>query len=43
MVTRKLFQEDVYKKNCISTIVDVQGTGTKDDPFARIGRDYFFS
>ena len=33
MITRKLFQEDVYKKDCISTILDVQGTGSKEDPF----------
>lgn len=33
MITRKLFQEDVYKRNCVSTIVEVHGTGTNEDPF----------
>jgi alanyl-tRNA synthetase len=33
MITRKLFQEDVYKKDCISTILEVHGTGSKEDPF----------
>ena len=33
MITRKLFQEDVYKKDCISTIAEVHGTGTREDPF----------
>ncbi len=32
-MTRKLYQEDVYKKECESTIVDIQGTGKADDPF----------
>lgn len=33
MATRKLFQEDVYKKECTCTIIDVLGTGTPEDPF----------
>jgi alanyl-tRNA synthetase len=32
-MTRKLFQEDVYKKENESVIVGVQGTGTAEDPF----------
>lgn len=32
-MTKKLFQEDVYKKGCESTIIEVQGTGTASDPF----------
>jgi len=31
-MTKKLFQEDVYKKECESTIIEVQGTGTTSDP-----------
>jgi alanyl-tRNA synthetase len=33
MMTRKLFQEDVYKKDCESTILEVQGTGTAGEPY----------
>ena len=33
MMTRKLFQEDVYRKECVSTIAEVKGTGSPEDPF----------
>jgi len=33
MMTRKLFQQDVYRKECVSTITEVNGTGTPEDPF----------
>lgn len=33
MITKKLYQEDVYKKECESTILEVQGTGSAGDPF----------
>lgn len=32
-MARKLFQEDVYQKECISTVTEVLGTGTAEDPF----------
>ena len=32
-MTIKLFQEDVYKKECESTVIEVQGAGTTSDPF----------
>lgn len=32
-MTRKLFQEDVYKKENESMIVEVRGSGTAEDPF----------
>ena len=32
-MTRKLFQEDVYKKENESTIMAIQGAGTAEDPF----------
>jgi alanyl-tRNA synthetase len=32
MMTRKLFQEDVYRKECVSTVTEVKGTGTPEDP-----------
>lgn len=32
-MTKKLFQEDVYKKECESTVIEVQGAGTTSDPF----------
>lgn len=32
-MARKLFQEDVYQKECVSTVTEVQGTGTAEDPF----------
>ncbi len=32
-MTRKLFQEDVYKKENESTVAEVRGTGTTEDPF----------
>jgi alanyl-tRNA synthetase len=32
-MTRKLYQEDVYKKECESTVLEVKGSGTKEDPF----------
>lgn len=33
MMTRKLFQEDVYRKECVSTVTEVKGAGTNEDPF----------
>lgn len=33
MMTKKLYQEDVYKKECESTILEVQGTGSAENPF----------
>jgi alanyl-tRNA synthetase len=33
MMARKLFQEDVYKKENESTIMEVRGAGTIEDPF----------
>ncbi len=32
-MTKKLYQEDVYKKECESTVLEVQGTGSQEDPF----------
>ncbi len=31
-MTKKLFQDDVYKKACESTVIEVQGAGTTSDP-----------
>ena len=33
IMTKKLFQEDVYKRECESIITEVRGTGTTEDPF----------
>jgi len=33
MITEKLYQKDVYRKECTSTIIEVKGTGTDADPF----------
>ncbi|MDD3167903.1 MAG: alanyl-tRNA editing protein [Eubacteriales bacterium] len=42
-MTRKLYQEDVYKKECESTVVEVQGAGTADDPYVLVlGETVFF-
>lgn len=35
-MTRKLYQEDVYKKECESTVVEIQGTGTAGEPFVLV-------
>jgi len=35
-MTRKLYQEDVYKKECESTVVDIQGSGTAGAPFVLV-------
>lgn len=32
-MAKKLFQEDVYRKECESTVLSVLGTGTEEDPF----------
>lgn len=32
-MTRRLFQEDVYQKECESTVREVLGNGTAEDPF----------
>lgn len=42
MMTRKLYQEDVYRKECISTIVEVRGTGTGEDPFVLVLNETIF-
>ena len=35
-MTRKLYQEDVYKKECDSTILELRGSGTAEDPYLLI-------
>lgn len=32
-MTKKLYQEDVYKKNSTSTLLEIQGSGTSENPF----------
>lgn len=32
-MTRKLFQENVYQKECESTILEITGSGTAEDPY----------
>ena len=32
-MTKKLYQEDVYKTECIGTILEVRGAGTQEDPY----------
>lgn len=41
-MTRKLFQEDVYKKECESTVTEVRGAGTAEDPFLLVLDDTIF-
>ncbi len=42
-MTKKLFQEDVYRKDCESTILRVLGSGTAEDPFLLVlDRTVFF-
>jgi len=33
IMTRKLYQEDVYQKECESTVTEVRGSGATGDPF----------
>jgi len=35
-MTKKLFQEDVYRKECESTVLKLQGSGTSEDPYLLI-------
>ncbi len=35
-MTRKLYQEDVYKKECDSTILELRGSGTAENPYLLI-------
>ncbi|MEL7656142.1 MAG: alanyl-tRNA editing protein [Bacillota bacterium] len=35
-MTKKLYQEDVYKKECNSTILEVQGAGTPENPYVLV-------
>lgn len=35
-MTRKLYQEDVYKKECESTVVEILGSGTAKDPYVLV-------
>jgi alanyl-tRNA synthetase len=35
-MTIKLFQKDVYQRECVSTVLEVQGTGTEEDPYRLI-------
>jgi len=35
-MTKKLYQEDVYRKECSSTVLEAKGSGAPDDPFLLI-------
>lgn len=41
-MTRKLYQEDVYQKECETTVLEVKGAGTAEDPFIILLEDTIF-
>ena len=41
-MTKKLYQDDVYKKEYTCTILEVQGTGTSENPFVLVLEETIF-